>query len=78
MRTYRELAKVISEMTEEQKDQDIVIYVSGVDEYYDLTDSEYGTIDVAFDEENNLGRATLSDNTLNGAPLQDGQYYLCI
>ncbi len=34
--TYRELAKMISHMTEEQKDQDVTVYVSGVGEYYPL------------------------------------------
>ena len=32
--TYRELSQKISEMTQEQLDKDVTIYVSGVDEYY--------------------------------------------
>ena len=32
--TYRELAEQINNMTDEQKDSDVTIYVHGVDEFY--------------------------------------------
>jgi hypothetical protein len=34
--TYKELAEYISNLTEEQQNQDVTIFVSGVDEYYPL------------------------------------------
>ncbi len=34
--TYRELAEYISNLTDEQKDSDVTVFVSGVEEYYTL------------------------------------------
>ena len=34
--TYRELAEYISNLTDEQKDCDVTVFVSGVAEYYSL------------------------------------------
>ena len=34
--TYNELAEYIGNLTDEQKDTDVTVYVSGVDEYYSL------------------------------------------
>jgi len=34
--TYRELSEYIENLTEEQKNCDVTVYVSGVDEYYSL------------------------------------------
>ena len=33
---YRELAEYISNLTDEQKDSDVTVYVSGIAEYYSL------------------------------------------
>jgi hypothetical protein len=38
--TYKELAEYIANMTEEQKNQDVTVYVAGRDEYYPLTEIE--------------------------------------
>ncbi len=32
--TWRKLATEIAQMTEEQKDTDVTVFVSGIDEYY--------------------------------------------
>jgi hypothetical protein len=34
--TYRELAEYISNLTDEQKDSEVTVYVSGEPEYYSL------------------------------------------
>lgn len=34
--TYRELAEYISNLSDEQQNSDVTIYVSGVDEFYSL------------------------------------------
>ena len=34
--TYRELAEYISNLADDQKDNNVTVFVSGVDEYYSL------------------------------------------
>jgi hypothetical protein len=42
--TYRDLEKFISNMSDEQKNCDVTIFVSGVDEFYSLIDADTNNI----------------------------------
>ena len=41
---YRDLAEYINNLSDEQKDQDVTIFVSGVGEYYALV-GDYPTVE---------------------------------
>ena len=46
--TYRELAEYISNLSEEQKDCDVTVFISGVEEYYSL--SQYPVVEADGDD----------------------------
>jgi hypothetical protein len=52
--TYREQAELIARMTEEQKDQNVTVYVSGVGEFYTLV-SDYPFIQAQADDVLDVG-----------------------
>jgi hypothetical protein len=47
--TYRELAEYISNLADEQKDNDVTVFVSGVDEYYALV-GDYPAVEADGDD----------------------------